>query len=78
MTIEVREHISTHDDLLNLMRVYAGSLAAEKVCNLSPTTGTKGDIQQSNNFAVQLGGSACLWRDGSIQPQCCYRGTRLV
>jgi cell division protease FtsH len=68
MTIEVREHISTHDDLLNLMRVYAGSLAAEKVCNLSPTTGTKGDIQQSNNFAVQLVDRLAYGETGLFNP----------
>jgi cell division protease FtsH len=54
MIDDIREHIGTHSEIMGMMRVYAGSMAAEKAAGLEPITGSKDDLFMINRAASQL------------------------
>jgi ATP-dependent Zn protease len=54
MIDDIREHISTHGEIVNHMRCLAGSLAAERVVGVEPMMGNSDDIQMLSRHATSL------------------------
>lgn len=51
---EIEEHLGTLDEVVNNVRVYLGSIAAEEVAGLPQGVSVSGDIQQANEAAHRL------------------------